>query len=105
MQRTFTMTWPADANYYRLYDRMLLLTGAVPTDGILPDRVANLQIQNDPQNATDIFITDFNSANSEGRQVIPGAYFEVTSDRNSICLKDYYIKGNALKISATFEAR
>src|SRR5437667_2731402 len=36
--RSFTITLPADTVYHQLYGQMLLVTGAIPTDGIAPDR-------------------------------------------------------------------
>jgi hypothetical protein len=84
---------------------MLLLTGAIPTSGILPDRVSELTIQADPQNGADAFVSDSNNANSEGHQLLAGQSQTYRAIDNGICLKDFYLKGNALKFNVTIIAR
>lgn len=108
--RNFTMTLPADSNYHGLYNLMAGLggetpiTGAVPTDGILPDRCARLYIQMLAANgASNVNISDRNSANSAGAAYAGGDAFLAESDRNTICLRDYTLKGSGLGVIVDVE--
>jgi hypothetical protein len=91
MQRSFKVTLPADTNPYQLYGRLLLVAGAVPTDGVFPSMVRELTFI---ARGT-LFLGDSNIANSVGVSFVTGGSLKKTSDRNSINLKDYYVKGNA----------
>ena len=106
MHRTFAITLPADTNPHNLYSLIVGtaayglvnggtnetgITGAIPTDGILPDRVQQLIIQ---VNTGSIKIKDRNTSDAGQQYDTPGSLTE-TSNRNSICLKDYIIKGVA----------
>lgn len=108
--RTFTMTMPADNNYHCLYDMLAglngetAITGAIPTDGILPDRVRELFVQMDPANAANtINISDSNHANSAGAAYAGGDAFQKKASRNVICLRDYFLKGNNLDLTVDLE--
>lgn len=76
---------------------MLTVTAAIPTDGILPDRVKQLALQADGTNGSEIVsISDSNNANVAGLPLAAGVYMPVAqSEKNTICLRDYYIKGSA----------
>lgn len=102
--RSFTVTMAADSNYHNLYTILLSQTGAVPTDGILPDRVSRLFIQMASANAASLInVSDSNFANSAGPGYAGGDAFLVESDRNTVCLRDYYLKGNGLTFTADLE--
>ena len=92
--RSFTITLPADTAYHQLYGQMLLVTGAIPTDGILPDRVQELVIQADSANTGNVIVGDNNSANTAGQVVEPLGFFTRRSMRNTICLQEFYVKGS-----------
>jgi hypothetical protein len=107
--RTFKVTLPADTNNHNLFSLIVGtanygaanggtdeagITGAIPTDGILPDRGTFLEIQADSANAGTITINDRNSANTTGKVLQVGDTFQVSSNINTICFKDYFIKGS-----------
>jgi hypothetical protein len=99
--RQFLVLNPADANYHQLYPMLTALPGAVPVNGILPDRVSQLTISNGPAG---IFVADSNFANHPGTSL--GASvgtFTKSSDRNVICLRDFYIAGNAAQYSVDID--
>jgi len=97
MHRSFKVTLPADTTARSLYDAMTgangatAITGAKPTDGILPDRCCFLKITSDTANAANtLTVADLNVANTSGRPLTGGDTYEVgPSMRNSICLRDY----------------
>jgi len=108
--RSFKVTLPADTNVHNLYSLIVGtanyglanggtnetgITGAIPTDGILPDRVSKLEIQADSGNAGNLTILDRNSANTTGKVLAAGDPILSQSSRNTICLKDYLLKGSA----------
>lgn len=96
--RSFSITMAANTNYQNLYTAMLAVTGAVPTDGILPDRVKSIGIQADPTNAAASTVTvgDANYANTNGLVLSVGAIFaDGGGNLNNVCLRDYWIKGSA----------
>src|SRR5438874_13390170 len=108
MFHTFKITLPADTNNHNLYSLIVGtanyglanggtdetgITGAVATDGILPDRGNFLEIQADSANGSTLTINDRNSANTTGKVLNVGEVFSVSSNRNSICYKDYFLKG------------
>lgn len=95
MHRSFTLALPADALFRNLYALMLLITGATPTDGILPDRGCQLIIKADPGNTTAIHVSDRNSANSAGVALLGAEGIAYQSSRNSICFRDYTLQGDA----------
>lgn len=99
--RTFNLTLPVGAGYSQLYALILATTGAVPTDGILPDRVCSLIIQSDP--AGSILVSDRNFANNAGTTLASGQAASATSTRNSICLRDYYLAGSAQLVAVDLE--
>ena len=115
MFRAFTITLPADTAIHNLFSLIVGtaayglanggtnetgITGAIPTDGILTDRVNNLQITIGEVGGT-IAISDRNNANSSGELYASGDVFAMTSSRNSICLKDYFLKGSAASQECT----
>lgn len=96
MERVFNLTLPADTTYHNLYTALLALTGAVPANGILPDRVYDLKIVAASTNgANTISVADNNFANSTGLALASGDVFYRTSNRNAISLKDLYLAGSA----------
>ena len=118
MFRSFKITLPADTNNHNLYSLIVGplypaprgtnepgITGAVPVDGIFPDRGNNLQILADGGNTGNIVISDRNFATVLGGVLAKGATFSVQSTRNSICSKDYFISGSAVSqvLEVSFE--
>lgn len=100
--RSFTLT--LNSNYQNLFTLISAITGAVPTDGILPDRVQSLCITPAVANSTSaVLISDRNSANATGSELLTPQTFKVVSNRNSICLRDYTLKGNTLVCSVDLE--
>jgi len=96
MHRSFTVTLPADTAAHNLYDQLLLVTGAVPTDGILPKLVSQLEIQADQANLGTITISDQNNANTDGKVLLGGDVRDIGPfSRNAIHIPDYYVKGSA----------
>lgn len=103
MHRSFKVTLPADTVVRSVWQALnglngaTAITGAVPTDGILPDRCCDLKITSDTANAANtLTIADANNANTTGRVLSAGGdVYEVSKFRNSICLKDYFIKPSA----------
>jgi hypothetical protein len=106
--RNFKVTLPADTNFHNLYSLLVGskygvanggtsetgITGAIPTDGILPDRVSKLEIQADIANTGTLTVGDRNSANTSGKVLTTGNTMLSTSMRNTICLKDYLLQGS-----------
>ncbi len=107
MHRTFSITLPADTNYHNLFSLIvgtsiyglaqggtneIGITGAIPTDGILQDRVQELTITVD---SGSVFISDRNHANSAGDAYLANQSLTKRSTRNTICLKDYLLAGAA----------
>jgi len=92
--RSFTITLPADTAYHQLYGQMLLVTGAIPTDGILPDRVQELVMQADSTNAGTVTVSDNNNANTSGQILNALDFYTRRSMRNTICLQEFYVKGS-----------
>lgn len=116
MLRTFKITLPADTNNHNLFSLLVGkvtntnvqgyglaqggtdetgITGAIPTDGILPDRGISLEIQADSGNGNTLTVNDGNFANTTGKVLNAGDTFFITSDFNSICYKDYFLQGGA----------
>lgn len=108
--RAFKVTLPADTNNHNLYSLIVGtsnygsaqggtdetgITGAIPTDGILPDRVSFLSITADSGNTGTIAINDRNNANTTGETLAATKQYAQTSTRNGICLKDFLIAGSA----------
>jgi len=106
MFRAFTVTLPADTNNHNLYAALLAITGAIPTDGILVDRVNYLEIQADLANASTLTVNDENYANTTGKVLNAGNVYNRQSTRNTICLRDYYLQGGAAsqKVEVTLES-
>jgi hypothetical protein len=118
MFRTFKVTLPADTGNHNLFSLIVGtssygaanggtnetgITGAIPTDGILPDRVSYLEIQADLGNTSTLTINDRNNANTTGKVINVGDSFIVSMNKNIICLKDYFLQGGAN--SQAFEVR
>jgi len=96
MQRVFTVTLPADTNFHQLYTSLLGVTGATPTDGILPDRCTGCQLTADAGNASTVKLADANFANTSGPAIAAGGTILNRSElKNIICLKDYFLAGQA----------
>ena len=117
MHRTFTITLPADTAFHSLWDSIVAsgacdqqgntLVSGVKDDGIITDRVCELQIQSQATGTDTISVSDRNNANEAGFTMLKtAAPFITRSSRNSICLKDYYIKGSAVSMpyTATIES-
>lgn len=92
MQREFNIT--LTTAYQDLYTLMLAVTGAVPTDGILPDRGLMLGITVDPGNANTVTWADRNNANNTGYVMTSTLQFGPFPN-NAICFRDYLFKGGA----------
>lgn len=109
MLRTFKITLPADTAIHNLFSLIVGppytvanggtaetgITGAIPSEGILPDRGCSLQITSDSANTGNIAIQDRNATPSPGRLLAANAVYSVQSSRNSICYKDYFLQGSA----------
>jgi hypothetical protein len=110
MFRTFKLTLPADTNNHNLYSLIvgtaiyglvnggtneIGITGAIPSYGILHDRGIFIEIQADDNNASTITVNDRNNANTTGKVLSNGDVFSVSSNRNNICFKDYFLQGGA----------
>lgn len=116
MFRAFKITLPADTNYHNLFSLIVgtssptnvqgyglaqggtnetAITGAIPSSGILPDRGNFLEIQADSGNSGTLTISDRNNANSTGKVLNAADIFQASSNRNSVCFKDYFIAGSA----------
>lgn len=110
MFRTFKLTLPADTNSHNLFSLIVGtanyglanggtnetgVTGAIPNSGILPDRGISLEIQADSNNVSTLVINDSNSSNTTGKVLNPLDTFFTSSDRNTICFKDYFLQGGA----------
>lgn len=87
--RSFSINLPADTDRHCLYDLMLDESNAVPTDGILPDRVQELTIL---FNGT-ITLSDRNDTG--GMEYLSGYTLTKRSSVNSICLRDFFLAGDA----------
>jgi hypothetical protein len=108
MQRIFTVTLPADTNFHNLYAALLLVTGATPTDGILPDRGCGCQLTADAGNAGTVKLGDGNFANTSGPLIAAGGTILNRSELgNTICFREYYLAGSAAsqKFQAVLEFR
>lgn len=104
MHRSFNITLPSDSVYRDIYTLIKATTGAIPTDGILPDRVCDLTIITNPDGAG-IHMSDSNSANDTGFAMQAGQNFERNSNRNTICLRDYTVTGSGEAITIDIEAK
>lgn len=102
--RHFNLT--LTGSYQNLYTLMLAVTGAVPTDGILPDRVRELSITAAVANSTTaVLVSDSNNANSGGSEILSSTGpFIRRSPAQTICLRDYNLKGNTLVVEVDIEA-
>jgi len=98
--RTFNVTIPSDTAYHQLYALILLTTGSIPINGILPDRVQEFEMIPAPTNTLAVNVSDANYINNAGF-VLTG--MTKRSTRNTICLKDYYISGNAQGVIVDLE--
>lgn len=115
-QRQFKITLPADTNNHNLYSLLVGqvsntnirgygateggtnetgITGAIPTDGILPDRGNYIQIMPDNGNTGNIIINDRNFANSTGPSYPKNVAYTISNSVNSVFFKDYFIQGSA----------
>lgn len=108
--RSFKITLPADTSEHNLFSLIVGtayyglvnggtnetgITGAIPTNGILTDRVSSLQINNDTTVAGTLTVSDRNYSNSTGVNIATGLGYTIGPfSRNNICLKDYFIKGS-----------
>jgi len=110
MFRTFKLTLPADTLNHNLFSLIVGtanyglanggtnetgITGAIPSSGILPDRGNFLEVQSDSSNASTLTISDSNNTNTTGKVLNSTDVFSVSSNRNTICFKDYFLKGGA----------
>lgn len=110
MFRTFKLTLPADTNNHNLFSLIVGtanyglvnggtnetgITGAIPSSGILPDRGTFIEIQADSTNANTLTVNDSNYANTTGKVLNSGDIFSVSTSRNTVCFKDYFLQGGA----------
>lgn len=118
--RTFKITLPANTTNHNLFSLVVGtavygaaqggtnetgITGAVPSFGILPDKGNFLEVQADSSNTDSITVNDRNYANTTGKVLNATDVFSVSSSRNSICFKDYFIEGasGSEKLEVRFE--
>jgi hypothetical protein len=91
--RTFAITLPNDTIYHQLYPLITAVTGAIPTDGILPDRGTYFLLQADLSNNADtITIGDKNNTNTNGPVLNAGDPFTQNASGNTIDFKSFYVK-------------
>lgn len=91
MHRAFELTLP-NTDEQNLFTLMSAVTGAVPTDGVLPDRVNDLSLK---VRSGTVTLGDRNSANAGGSDFGAGEGITKRSGRNTICLRDYTLTGAA----------
>jgi hypothetical protein len=119
MHRTFNLTLPNDSAYHNLYSLIVGtavyglvhggtdetgITGAIPTDGILPDRIQSLDLLfPDSNSAVVVFVSDRNHANETGKSFSAGDNYHKDSARNSICMKDYFLSSGASEAGVVVE--
>ena len=90
MLRTFNITLPADTNPHNLYSLMLLETGAVPVDGILPKSVQELTVLS---GAGTVKVAD---VLGKGKSYGPGdSMTKRSGSKNEIHIPDFYVTGAA----------
>lgn len=110
MIRVFSITIPADTNYHNLFSLIVgtavygtaqggtnetAITGAIPTDGILPDRACQLIFGGTA--TTGVLISDRNNANTAGYPLVNNVQTILgTPGVNAISLKDIFVKGSGL---------
>lgn len=70
------------------------LAGAIPTDGILPDRGNSITMIDPSSGGSTITVSDRNFANSPGVALAAGQTYADASNKNSICFKDYLVSGS-----------
>lgn len=128
MFRAFKVTLPADTNNHNLYSLIVGsvsgtnpfgygvteggtnetgITGAIPLSGLFPDRVGRLEIIADIGNTSTLSINDRNYTNTTGKVLNAGDVYLEESDRNTLCIKDYFIQGgaNSQALEVTIEIR
>jgi len=99
MHRVFTLT--LTGSYQSLYALILAVTGAVPTDGLLPAKCCALELRAAAANSTTpVLISDRNSTNSTGTELLPGVPYKLMFDADVIWLGDFTLKGNTLVVTA-----
>src|SRR5258708_6652996 len=98
MYREFNV--PLTTGFQDLYTLMKSVTGAIPTNGILPDRCKELTLLPQSDNSGDVVIADSNNANNSGYIL---SNKTVRSNRNTICLRDYKAKGSAASQNLVIE--
>lgn len=90
MYREFNV--PLTTSFQDLYTLMKAVTGAIPTDGILPDRCKELELNPQADNTGDVTIADSQDNAHNAGYVLTNK--SVRSNRNTICLRDYVAKGS-----------
>jgi hypothetical protein len=118
MFRTFKLTLPADANNHNLFSLIVGtasygkvnggtdetgVTGAIPSSGVLDDRGSFLEIQSDSGNSASLTINDRNNVNTSGKVLNAGDIFSYSTNKNTICFKDYLLQGNAQSCEVRLE--
>jgi hypothetical protein len=109
VQRSFQLTLTTASTVYNLYTLMRAVTGAVPTDGILPDRVNRFSIQSDDSNQTaNVFVGDSLLSSSQyGAKLAAGGSLSIgPTFGNGVCLRDFYLMGSAdgTKVNVMFNS-
>lgn len=100
--RAFTLA--LTSSYQNLLTLIKAVTGATPTDGFLPDRVRELKITPAVANSTSaILISDTNSANVTGSELVTPGVYQQRAMTNSIFLGDYTLKGSSLACTVEIE--
>jgi len=105
MHRTYPITLPADTNYHSIWDSLItagiidnlgqVIVSNVSTTEIVTDRVCELQIQSQAAGGQTISISDRAQTGTPPTLASTAAPFIARSSRNSICLRDYFVKGSA----------
>lgn len=89
--RAFNFTLPANATYYRLWDRLQLITGFAGND-LVYELIMN-------NGAVPILISDANNANCAGIPLAANAQQIFRGTKNTIDLKAIYLSGTSAPIS------
>lgn len=75
-----------------------IISGGQKTGEIFQDRCQNLDISSDTGNTTNT-VTIGDKEGNEFNAFLPNVNFNKTSNRNTICLKDYTLKGTGSAIA------
>jgi len=110
MHATYTITLPADTDFHSIWDSLIaggfinrlgeILITAVKNNAIQTDRVCELQIKSQATGTDTITVSDWKLTGGFTMLATADPFIS-RSSRNSICLKDYYVKGSAASMPYT----